>query len=72
MSNNRGKNKPVFPHVDPKAGNFRSEIAKEFGLKAPIGSEASDKGISKNVRMSVESQMTGLPIYIKKGNDDAE
>ncbi len=69
MSNNRDKDKPVFPHVDPKAGNFTSEIAKEFGLKAPKGPVQSDEGINKNMRMSVESQMTGLPIYTKKVND---
>ena len=72
MSNKNDKDKPVFPHVDPKAGNFTSEIAKEFGLKVPIGPIASDEGISKNVRMSVESQLTGLPIYTKKENDEEE
>jgi hypothetical protein len=26
MLNNRDKDKPVFPHVNPKAGNFRLGI----------------------------------------------
>lgn len=64
MSKNNGNNNPVFPRIDPFTDNIRSEAAKEFGIDGLKND--SREGISKNVRRSAESQMSGVPIYTKK------
>lgn len=71
MSKNN-KNKTVFPHIGAGCDNFRSEVAKEFGLKGERENIKSPEGIDKNMRVSAESQMSGVPIYTKKENTKKE
>ena len=64
MSKNNGGNSPVFPRIDPFADNIKSEAAKELSINRPENND-SHEGITKNVRRSAESQMSGVPIYTK-------
>lgn len=63
-------NKPVFPRVKPIADNIKSEAAKEFGINGERGNISSHKGIDNNTRLSAEAQMSGVPVYTKKKNDE--
>jgi hypothetical protein len=64
MSRNKDNNSYVFPRIDPFADNIRSEAAKEFGIDGP--KKNGHEGVSKNVRRSAESQMSGVPVYTKQ------
>lgn len=68
MTSNNNKDKPVFPQLKPHADNFASEVAKEFGNDGRTKNVFSPDGVDKNTRMSVESQMSGVPIYTKSEN----
>jgi hypothetical protein len=66
---NSDKDKPVFPHIKPGSDNFRSEVAKEFGWKGERKVIPSSEGIGKYNIISVEAQMSGVPIYTRKEKD---
>jgi hypothetical protein len=69
MSKNNDNNKPDFPRIKFGADNIRSEVAKEFGIDGERKNVSSQNGVSKNERISAEGQMSGVPIYTKKGQD---
>ena len=64
MSND--KERPVFPRVKPGTPNFGSEVAKEFGYKGERKVISSSEGTTKDDLISVESQMSGVPVYTRK------
>jgi hypothetical protein len=71
MSRNK-TTRPADPLIKPGADNIKSEAAKEFGIDGERKNVSSDKGIDKNTRMSVEAQMSGVPIYTKKKNEEKD
>lgn len=66
MSNNKGKDRAVYSRIKPGSGDIMSEVAKEFSIDGERKNVSSSEGISKNVRRSAESQMSGVPVYTKK------
>lgn len=62
----RNKNRRADPLIKPGADNIRSEAAEDFGIDGERKNVSSDKGIDKNIRLSVEAQMSGVPLYTKK------
>lgn len=66
MSEHKGKDKTLFPRIDPDSDNIRSEVAKDFGISGERKNISTDDGASNYLRMSVESQMSGVPVYTKK------
>jgi hypothetical protein len=66
MSKSNVKNRPAFPKIKFGSDNIRSEAAKEFGNDGERKNVSSAEGISKNVRISAEGQMSGVPTYTKK------